>query len=53
MKYITIVLLLIASVYPVSYAKYNFMKKNYLGAFGMIFLTLAAVAFPVYLLFTR
>jgi hypothetical protein len=53
MKYLTILLLLIASVYPFSYARYNFIKKNYLGAVGMALLALAAIVFPVIMILSR
>jgi nitrate reductase gamma subunit len=52
-KYIATAILLIASVYPFSYAGYVWRKKNYLGALGMAFLSLLSVVYPAYLLFIR
>ncbi len=53
MKYLEIIGLLAAVMYPLSYAKYNIVKKNYLGALGMILLALAAIGFPTYLILIR
>lgn len=53
MKYIIILFLLIMSIHPLSYAKYNWGKKNKLGAIGAILLAIAAVVFPSVLLILR
>jgi hypothetical protein len=53
MKILVIVILLISAVYPLSYVKYVWSKKNYIGALGMIFLTLMSIAFPAYIMFKR
>jgi hypothetical protein len=53
MKFFIIPLLLLVSVYPLSYVKYVWSKKNYIGAVGMVFLTLMSIAFPAYLMFKR
>ncbi len=53
MNFIIIPFLLIMAVYPISYAKYNWDHKNRLGAVGMILLTLASIALPAIILFTR
>ncbi len=53
MKYIGILFLLIVSIHPFSYAKYNWSKKNRLGAIGVILLAVAAVVFPSVLLILR
>ncbi|MCX7746511.1 MAG: hypothetical protein N2645_06435 [Clostridia bacterium] len=53
MKYIAILFLLTVSVHPLSYAKYNWGKKNKLAAVGSILLAIAAVIFPSVLLLLR
>ena len=53
MNYLVIVLLLMASVYPFTYVKYVWSKKNYIGALGMVFITLVSVLFPAYVLLVR
>jgi hypothetical protein len=53
MKAAEIIFLLLASVYPFSYARYNAGKKNYFGAVGMVFLALVAIGFPALLILTR
>ncbi len=46
MKYIIILLLIIFSVHPLSYAKYSWCNNNKFGAAGVVFLTLLYVALP-------
>jgi hypothetical protein len=41
------------SIHPLSYAKYNWNKKNKLGAIGVILLALAAVVVPSVMLWLR
>ncbi|OPZ91518.1 MAG: hypothetical protein BWY74_01948 [Firmicutes bacterium ADurb.Bin419] len=53
MKLIIILFLLIISIQPISYAKYNWSRNNKLGAVGTIFITLVGVVYPVVLLFSR
>lgn len=53
MKYICIIFLLIAAIHPISYAKYNLSKKNWIGAAGAILLAVLAVIMPAYLLLYR
>lgn len=53
MKYLVIPLLLILSIYPLSFAGYNWRKKNKFGAFGMLLLVLAQIVLPGVLLLTR
>lgn len=53
MNYIVILFLLIMAIYPLSYAKYNWKKKNKLGAVGMVLLVLASIVLPAFLLFIR
>ncbi len=53
MKYFILGLLLLVSVYPFSYVKYVWSKKNYLGALGMLILTLLSLAVPAILLLSR
>ena len=52
-KFFIIVLLLVASAYPFSYAIYVWRKKNYFGALGMVFLVLASIVTPAYILIVR
>jgi len=53
MKYIVILFLLIASVHPLSYAKYNWDRKNKLGAAGALLLAVSIIIFPSVLLVLR
>lgn len=53
MTYIIIALLLIVSVYPLSYVRYVWQKKNYAGAVAVLLLTLASIAAPACFLFSR
>jgi hypothetical protein len=53
MKYLIIIVLLIISIQPLSYAKYNWGKRNWLGAVGAILIALAAVVFPSAMLILR
>lgn len=53
MKYAAIPLLLIVSIYPFSYAKYNWNKKNRPGAVGAVLIGISAVVYPSVLIFTR
>lgn len=51
MKYIEIIFLLTISIYPFSYARYNWKNKNKLGAVGAIFIGIIAIVFPAILIF--
>ena len=53
MKYFVILLLLLLSINPISYAKYNWNKKNRLGAVGCILLVVLSVALPSILILAR
>lgn len=53
MKYVIILFLLVISMYPLSYAKYNWNEGNKLGAIGTIILAAAAIAIPSMMLFFR
>lgn len=53
MKYIVIPILLIVSIYPFSYARYNWNKKNKLGAVGSVLLAILVIVYPAVILFTR
>lgn len=53
MKYLIIIFLIAASIYPFSYAKYVWSKKNYFGAIGVIFISLAAIIFPSIMILLR
>lgn len=53
MKILTILFLLIISIKPLSYAKYNWSRNNKLGAVGTIFIALVGVVYPIVLLYLR
>jgi len=53
MTYIVILFLIILSIYPLSYAKYNWDRENKLGAIGTIILAMAAITVPSILLLFR
>ena len=53
MRYTVILFLIVLSIYPLSYAKYNWNKENKLGAIGVILLVIAAVVFPSMILLLR
>jgi len=53
MRYTVILFLIVLSMYPLSYAKYNWDRKNKIGAAGMITLTIAAIVIPTIQLFLR
>jgi len=53
MIYIAVLFLIILSIYPLSYAKYNWDRKNRLGAAGTILLAISAVVVPSILLLFR
>lgn len=47
MKYLLVGLLLIASIYPLSYAKYEWDKKNKFPAIGSILLVAASLVISI------
>ena len=51
MKYIIVVLLIAELIYLLSFAKYNWVKKNRLAAIGSAIIGLAAFLLPLYLIF--
>lgn len=51
MKYIFVVLLLCVLIHILSFASYNWKKKNRLAAIGSTIIALAAFVLPFYLLF--
>lgn len=51
MKYIIVVLLFAELIYLLSFAKYNWVKKNRLAAIGSAIIGLAAFALPLFLIF--
>lgn len=53
MKYVIIIIVTVISIYPFSYAKYNWGRKNRLGAVGCILLSVLSVVFPALLLLIR
>lgn len=53
MKYIEIFVLLVVSIYPFSYARYNWSNKNKLGAVGVALLGAVGIVYPAMLILTR
>jgi hypothetical protein len=53
MTFIILALLALLSLRPLSFAKYNWNKKQYLQAVGMVLIVAAMIAFPVYVLVSR
>ncbi|MDD3704856.1 MAG: hypothetical protein PHC45_02145 [Clostridiaceae bacterium] len=51
MKYIIVVLLFAVLIYQLSFARYNWAKKNRLAAIGSIIIGLLAFMLPLYLIF--
>ncbi len=51
MKYVVMVFILISSLYSLSYAKYNWKKKNRMAAVGVIFVAMVSIILPAALLF--
>jgi hypothetical protein len=47
MMYAMLILLLPATFYAMSYAKYNWGRRNKKAAFGLVLMALAAVTLPV------
>ncbi|MGE5415356.1 MAG: hypothetical protein ACM3UZ_01060 [Acidobacteriota bacterium] len=46
MKYLIIFFLLVISIYPLNFAKYNWDQNNKLGAAGVLLLAVLSVAIP-------
>lgn len=53
MKYLAVLLLLLIPIQPLSYAKYNWKRKNRLGAVGVVLLALTAFLVPSILIILR
>ncbi len=53
MKYLGVIFLIFLSIYPLSFARYSWRKKNRLGAASVILLAAASVIYPAVLMFTR
>ena len=53
MKWIMIIFLVVISLYPMNYAKYNWSNKNKLGAIGVALLVILSVLLPTVMLFMR
>ena len=51
MTFIDIAIVLLLSLYPLSYAKYNWRKKQRFQAVGMVLAVIAMLALAVYVLF--
>lgn len=51
MKYIIVVLLFAVLIYQLSFARYNWAKKNRLAAIGSAIIGLLAFILPLYLIF--
>jgi uncharacterized membrane protein len=53
MKYVVMILILIPSFYALSFAKYNWKKKNRMAAIGVILLTAISIVLPITLLYRQ
>ena len=53
MNYIIIALLIVFSVNPLSYAKFNWGKKQYFQSIGVVFMTMVMVGLPIYVMLSR
>lgn len=53
MKYAALAFILVSSLYTLSYIKYNWNKKNRLGAIGVLILMVCSIALPVFTMFFR
>ena len=51
MKYVVMVFILLSSLYSLSYAKYNWKKKNGTAAVGVAFAAMVSIILPSALLF--
>ena len=50
MKFVVMAFILLSSLYSLSYAKYNWKKKNRMAAIGSITATLVSIVLPTVLL---
>jgi hypothetical protein len=53
MKYVASIFILLSTLYILSFAKYNWNKKNKTAAVGAILLGLLSIALPAIVMFTR
>ena len=53
MKYVRVFLYIVSTLYILSFAKYNWNKKNKTAAVGAILLGLLSIALPAIVIFTR
>lgn len=51
MKFVVMAFILISSFYSLSYAKYNWKKKNRMAAAGVAFAAMVSIILPAVLLF--
>ena len=51
MKYIIVVPLFALLIYQLSFAKYNWTKKNWIAAIGSVIIGILAFVLPLYLIF--
>ncbi len=51
MKYVLTILLLAVLIYILSFARYNWIKKNKLAAVGTAFIAITAVGFSLFVVF--
>jgi hypothetical protein len=50
MKYITIILIFLSTIYTFSFAKNNWKENNKLGAIGVVVVALISIILPVFIL---
>lgn len=48
MRYLLLPALILASIYPVSYARFNWRKKQYLQSIGVYFMVVAMLLLSVF-----
>ncbi|EGD49583.1 hypothetical protein Cpap_4021 [Ruminiclostridium papyrosolvens DSM 2782] len=53
MRYIVIVFLLLVAIYLMSFAKYNWSKKNRTATIGVVLLMLVSIALPLVVMFAN
>jgi hypothetical protein len=50
MNYFLVLILILIAIRPLSYAKYNWDRKNRFQAFGVVLLVLLSVVLPIMIL---
>ena len=53
MRYVALIIILLASIYNLGYIKNNWKKKNRFGAIGVLLLVVISIVLPVFIMFIR